>query len=53
MTRDLEGTVRAALEYETAVNLHRFPIDISVQDGVVVLEGIVENIVAKRIAALR
>lgn len=40
----------AALEHEPRFNLHRFPIHVSLADGVVSLEGTVEDIVAKRVA---
>lgn len=37
------GTVRAALEYEPRVNLHRHPISIGYAGGAVVLEGYVRT----------
>ncbi len=42
--------VRAALERETRVNLHKYPIEIGFADGVVTLEGEVENIAAKKLS---
>jgi osmotically-inducible protein OsmY len=48
-----EATVKAImadLERDTRINLHAYPIRIGVKDGVLVLEGTVENIAAKRIA---
>jgi osmotically-inducible protein OsmY len=43
--------VRAALEHEPRVNLHRFPLVIDREpDGALVLEGETENIVAKKLA---
>ena len=42
--------VRAALERDTAINLHRHPVDVTVEDGAVVLDGEVESIAAKRLA---
>ncbi len=42
--------VRAALEYEPSINLHRFPVKISVDAGAVVLEGEVESVAAKKLA---
>jgi osmotically-inducible protein OsmY len=49
-----EATVKAImadLERDTRVNLHAYPIRVGVKDdGVLVLEGTVENIAAKRIA---
>lgn len=48
MTDDsLAKRVQAALEQDTAVNLHRYPIHITTTDGLR-LEGVVEDIVAKR-----
>lgn len=41
--------VRAAFEHEPHINLHRFPIFIDFSDGVVTLEGEVENVAAKKI----
>jgi osmotically-inducible protein OsmY len=40
----------AALEARPEINLHRYPIGLSIEDGVVVMHGEVENIVAKRLA---
>lgn len=42
--------VRAALEREARVNLHRHPITIKLDDGVLVLEGEVHDIAAKKLA---
>ncbi len=42
--------VRAALEFDTAINLHRFPMSISVAADAVVLEGEVESLAAKKLA---
>jgi osmotically-inducible protein OsmY len=47
---DIVRNVRAALEYEPRVNLHRHPITIGYADGAVVLEGEVESVAAKKIA---
>lgn len=46
ITRQIHGL----LERERRINLHRFPIDISNADGVVVLEGEVADIAAKKLA---
>lgn len=43
-------TLMADLERDIRVNLHRHPIRAEVRDGVLVLEGTVANIAAKRIA---
>lgn len=40
----------AALERRPEINLHRHPIALSLEDGVIVMRGEVENIVAKRLA---
>jgi osmotically-inducible protein OsmY len=40
----------AALEREPRVNLHRYPIRLGYSDGVVTLEGEVEDIAAKKLA---
>jgi osmotically-inducible protein OsmY len=43
--------VRAALEHEPRVNLHRYPIRMDLDtDGAIILEGEVENIIAKKVA---
>jgi len=44
--------VRAALEVEPRVNLHRYPIRIEIEGDVVTLSGTVEDISAKRRAVL-
>jgi len=46
--------VRGALEFETRVNLHRYPIHIDyLDDQTILLEGEVESVAAKRIALER
>lgn len=40
--------VAAALERETSVNLHRFPLQLSFGDGTLTMEGDVEHIMAKK-----
>ena len=42
--------VHALLERETRINLHRHPVGISNADGVVVLEGEVADVAAKKLA---
>jgi osmotically-inducible protein OsmY len=42
--------VHALLERETRINLHRHPVEISNADGVVVLEGEVADVAAKKLA---
>lgn len=41
--------VRAALEREPRINLHKFPVDMEFSDGVLTLEGEVEHIAAKKL----
>lgn len=53
MNRDHECVlrqVRAALERETRINLHRYPIRLSFSADDLVLEGEAENIAAKKLA---
>ena len=40
----------AALERHPDINLHKYPIDITIQDDKLVLAGEIESIAAKRIA---
>lgn len=42
--------VRAAFEHETRINLHKSPIAMDWRDGVLTLEGDVQNIAAKKLA---
>ncbi|HSE89902.1 MAG TPA: BON domain-containing protein [Candidatus Binatia bacterium] len=42
--------IRAALEKDTRINLHRYPIQIAVQNGDLILEGVVADIAAKKLA---
>ena len=42
--------IRAALEKETRVNLHRYPIKLAFSDGDAVLTGELENVAAKKLA---
>lgn len=44
--------LHAALEKDTGINLHRYPIAVSLQNGDLILSGEVENIAAKKIAVL-
>jgi osmotically-inducible protein OsmY len=41
--------VRAALEREPRINMHKFPIEMEFRDGVLTLEGEVEHIAAKKL----
>lgn len=44
------GTIRAALERESRINLHSHPIELSFADGVVTISGNVGDISAKKLA---
>lgn len=46
---DLRNAVRAAIERHPAVNPHQYPITITLREGVLILEGEVESIIAKRL----
>ncbi len=45
---EITRAVRAAFERDPAINLHKFPITVSVEGDVLELKGEVENIIAKR-----
>ena len=42
--------IRAGLEHERRINLHRHPLRVNVLDGAVLLEGEVDSIAAKKLA---
>lgn len=42
--------VQAALEHEPRINLHRYPVHLDFQEGVLILEGDMEYLAAKKIA---
>jgi osmotically-inducible protein OsmY len=42
--------VRAALEREPRINVHKFPVKVEFRDGVLTLEGEVEHIAAKKLS---
>lgn len=42
--------VRAALEREPRINLHRYPVKMDIAEGVLTLEGEVEHIAAKKLS---
>ena len=44
--------IRAALEKDTRINLHRYPITVSLQSGDLILAGEVEDIAAEKRALL-
>jgi osmotically-inducible protein OsmY len=45
----IEKEIRAKLEKDTRINLHRYPISVALQNGDLVLAGEVENIAAKKL----
>lgn len=47
---DVLKEVRAAFEHERRINLHRCPVHMDFTDGVLTLEGELENIAAKKLA---
>ena len=51
-TTELTKKIRAALERDTRIKLHRFPIRIAVQNGDVILAGEMESVAAKKLALL-
>lgn len=51
--RQIAKEIRAAFEKDTRINLHQYPIHISMNDGDLILEGEVENIAAKKVALIR
>jgi osmotically-inducible protein OsmY len=50
ITEEVVKKVRAAFEHEPRINLHHYPLHIAFSAGDLVLEGEVENIVAKKLA---
>jgi osmotically-inducible protein OsmY len=42
--------VRAALEREPRINLHKYPVQMDVKEGVLTLEGEVEHVAAKKLS---
>jgi osmotically-inducible protein OsmY len=42
--------VRAALEREPRINLHKFPVEMEFSDGILTLEGEVEHVAAKKLS---
>jgi osmotically-inducible protein OsmY len=51
-TTELTKKIRAALERDTRINLHRFPVRIAMQNGDIILAGEIENVAAKKLALL-
>jgi osmotically-inducible protein OsmY len=49
-TESVIKAILADLEHDVRVNLHRYPIQVALQDGSLALDGVVEDIAAKRIA---
>jgi osmotically-inducible protein OsmY len=42
--------VRAAFEFEPRINLHHYPVQMDFNDGTLTLEGMMENVAAKKLA---
>jgi len=51
-TTELTKKIRAALERDIRINLHRFPISIAMQNGDLILAGEMQDIAAKKLALL-
>jgi osmotically-inducible protein OsmY len=51
-TTEITKKLRAALERDNRINLHRFPVSIAVQNGDIILAGEMENVAAKKLALL-
>ena len=51
-TVELTKRIRAALERDIRINLHRFPISIALQNDDVILAGEMANVAAKKLALL-
>lgn len=49
-TERLIKAILADLEHDVRVNLHRYPIQVALHEGSLALDGVVEDIAAKRIA---
>jgi osmotically-inducible protein OsmY len=49
-TEEIVKEVQAAFEHEPRINLHQYPVHVAFSDGDLVLEGEIENIVAKKLA---
>jgi osmotically-inducible protein OsmY len=49
-TEKILTAVRAALEHEPRINLHQYPVHIAWSDGSLLLDGEVEDIIAKKLA---
>jgi osmotically-inducible protein OsmY len=50
ITEEIVKEVRAALEHEPRINLHRYPVQVTYSDDALVLEGDMETIGAKKLA---
>ena len=50
LDQEISKKVRAALERERRINLHRYPVHIAFGDGILTLEGEMEHVAAKKIA---
>ena len=50
MTHQVLTAVRAALEREPRINLHKYPVRMDFGDGVLILEGEAEHVAAKKLS---
>ncbi len=51
-TTELTKKIRAAFEKDSRINLHRFPVQITLQNGDIILAGEMESVAAKKLALL-
>jgi osmotically-inducible protein OsmY len=51
-SKEIVTQIRASLEKDTRINLHRYPITIATQNGDLILNGDVESVAAKKLALL-
>ena len=48
-SKEIVRHIRATLEKDTRINLHRYPITIATQNGDLILSGDVESVSAKKL----
>ena len=51
-SKEIVRHIRATLEKDTRINLHRYPITIATQNGDLILSGDVESVSAKKLTLL-
>ena len=52
-SKEIVRHIRAILEKDTRINLHRHPISIATQNGDLILSGDVESVAAKKLTSWR